>query len=224
MFFPKAPPVISGGAALVRGQRFHLERVLYAYAQAIDLLTARFGRGKSAVISHRTDLKGPFPWPDPAKEKVLALWRGLGANYDALGEGFTHLFPALPMTAKAYVLGKSWLVYDAAAGAVVTSQRKDASTADVAPLIEIYGRDLPGGGRTGIGIATAEAVRALVERELARYGLSFTTFSVETAPGRPETVGTIRFPHRAYGAGEDWIRVRCVSPDGTELGPVGYAN
>lgn len=224
MFFSKTPPVISGGAALVRGQRFHLERVLYAYVQVIDALTGRFGRGRSALISHRTDLKGPFAWPDPAKEKALKVWRGLGAHYDALGEGVTHVIPALPMTAKAYVLGRTWTVYDAATRRHLTPQGKDAASADTTPLIEIYGRDLPGGGRSGLGLQTVEAVRSLIARDLARYGLVVVTFTVEDEGARPQTVVTVRFPREAYGAGEDWIRVRCVAPDGTELGPVGFAN
>ncbi|MEY4744430.1 MAG: hypothetical protein RL272_375, partial [Candidatus Parcubacteria bacterium] len=33
MFFAKIPPVVSGGAAVVKGRRFDLERVLYGYGQ-----------------------------------------------------------------------------------------------------------------------------------------------------------------------------------------------
>ncbi|HTM68559.1 MAG TPA: hypothetical protein VL426_04620 [Candidatus Binatia bacterium] len=223
MFGSKAPPVISGGAAVVKGQRFHLERVLYAYVQVIDVLTGKFGKeGRSVLRSHRSDLKGPFLWPDPAKDEVLKLWRGLGSRFDALGEGFTHVFPG-GMTAKAFMLGKVWCVYAPKTG-LTTPQWKPVSEADTAPVIEIYGRDLPDGGRTGVGANTAEALERLFRRDLARYNLAFAMLSVETIPGRPQVACTVRFPRETYGAGEDWIRLRCVSPEGTELGPVGHPN
>jgi hypothetical protein len=187
-------------------------------------MTARFGRGKSALVSHRTDLKGPFLWPHPAKEKAFRVWRSLGANYDALGEGVTHVFPADAMTAKAYVLGRHWTVYDPRTGLHTSPQRKDVSTLDLAPVVDVYGRDLPDGGRAGIDENATDALQRLVVRDLSRFGLDFTVLSVEAVPGRPRVVATIRFTEAAYGAGEDWIRIRCVAPDGTELGPVGYSH
>jgi len=223
MFFSKAPPVISGGAAIIKGQRFHMERVLYAYVQLIDTLTGRFGKsGRSVLHSHRTDLKGPFVWPHPAKDKALTVWRGLAKHYDALGEGFTHLFPA-GMTAKAYMLGKTWTVYAPRTG-LTTPQWKDVGQADLSPVVELYGRDLPGGGRTGIGADMAEAIERLVRRDLARYKLACTLMSVEAVPGHAQVVVTIRFPRETYGAGEDWLRIRCVAPDGSELGRIGATN
>lgn len=223
MLFGKPPPVISGGAAIVRGKRFHMERVLYAYVQVIDVLTGRFGKeGKSVLRSHRTDLKGPFLWPHPAKDNVLKVWRGLAAHYEGLGEGFTHLFPG-GMTAKAFMLGKAWCVYAPKTG-LTTPQWKPVALADTAPVIELYGRDLADGGRTGMAADVAETVERLFRRELARYKLAFALTSIEPAPGRAQVVATVRFPEETYGAGEDWIRLRCVAPDGTELGPVGQAN
>lgn len=223
MLFGKARPVISGGAAIIRGERWHLERVLYAYAELIDRLGARLTRGKSIVTSHRADLKGPLVWPDPAKDKVLPLWRGLAANYDALGEGFAHRFP-LPMTAMAYVLGKSWTVYDRATGRHATPQWGSVDNLDTGPVIEIYGRELPNGGRTGIGEAATDVVQKVVTVELAKLKLSLTLLSIEAVPGHLQVAATVRFPREVYGAGEDWIRVRCVAPDGTELGRLGDAN
>lgn len=222
MFGSKAPPVISGGAAIIKGQRFNIDRVLYAYQQVIDVLTGRFGKsGRSVLHSHRNDLKGPFIWPDPAKDKALGVWRGLAKNYDALGEGVTHLFPA-GMTAKAYMLGKTWTVYAPRTG-LTTPQWKHVSQADLSPVIELYGRDLPAGGRTGMNADLAEAIERLIRTDLARYKLVFTLMSVDAA-GRTQVVGTIRFPPETYGAGEDWLRIRCVAPDGSELGPVGHSN
>lgn len=223
MWFGEAPPVISGGAAIVRGQRFHLERVLYAYEQVIDVLTGRFGKeGRSVLRSHRTDLKGPFLWPHPAKENALRVWRGLGAHYDALGEGVEHVFPA-GMTAKAFMLGKAWSVYAPKTG-LTTPQWKPVSQADTAPVIDLFGRDLPDGGRVGFSPETAEKLERLFRQELARFKLIFAVMCVEAVPGRPQVVGTVRFPAETYGAGEDWIRLRCVAPDGKELGKIGLSS
>ena len=224
MIFGKTPPVISGGAALVQGRRFNAERVLYSYEQLIDAMTGRFGKGgKSVLTSHRTDLKGPFIWPHPAKELALKLWKGLAANYDVLGEGFTHLFPA-GITAKAFVLGKIWTLYDVRSGSHTTSLRKDLSTLDTGPVIEIYGKGLPNGEIVGLDVRTAEAVQRIVVRDLSRLKLGATLLAIEGVRGMPQVAVTVRFPHEVYGAGEDWLRVRCVAPDGTELGPVGSAN
>lgn len=221
MFFSRSPPVISGGAALVQGRRYHVKRVLYTYEQLIDALTGRFGKsGKSVLTSHRTDLKGPYVWPHPAKERALKLWQGLAANYDVLGEGFTHLFPG-GVTAKAYVLGKVWTVYDPRTGVHRTSQQKDLSALDTAPVIEIYGKDLPDGDILGLDVAKAEAVQRVAVRDLSRLKLSVSLIALETNPGHPQVAVTVRFPHEVYGEGEDWLRVRCVAPDGQELGTVG---
>jgi len=222
MLFGKPRPLISGGAALIRGQRYHLERVLYSYETLIDRLAARFTRGKSIVTSHRADLKGPLLWPDPAKAQVLPLWRGLAANYDALGEGIAHRFP-LPMTAMAYVLGKSWTVYDRKSGRHATPQWGDVDGLDTGPVIEIFGREIPQ-GRSGVEADVAEAIQRIVVTELAKLKLSVTLFSVEVVPGHAQVAVSIRFPREVYGAGEDWIRVRCVAPDGTELGALDAAN
>lgn len=222
MLFGKARPVISGGAAIIRGERYHLERVLYSYETLIDRLAARFTRGKSIVTSHREDLKGPLVWPDPAKAKVLPLWRGLAANYDALGEGIAHRFP-LPMTAMAYVLGKSWTVYDRASGRHATPQWGDVDRLDTGPVIEIFGREIAQ-GRTGVEADTAEAIQRIVMTELAKLKLSVTLLCVEAVPGHAQVAMSVRFPREVYGAGEDWIRVRCVAPDGTELGDLGVSN
>jgi hypothetical protein len=215
--FSKLPRlVIRDGTVTLPGKRFNIDRSLYAYGELIDTLSTKFGdRGMSKVDGTWDKLKGEFDWPHPDKERVLGAWRSYAKHYEALGGCVTHRIG--PLCVRAYVLGRNWTVYHPESEQLLSANGGDPLALDHAPCVEIGGR-IVGGELTGLNEKGYDAVRGLVFGPLAKFGLNFTTTSVE-GTNTFSIIATLHFPHGIYGAGEDWIRVRCLAPGGEELIP-----
>lgn len=218
MLFGKAQPVIRGGAVVVRGLKYDIDRVLYSYQRLIDAFTGRFG-GRSDVGSRRPDFAGPFPWPGVGAVKAIETWRMLANSYDVLGESFAHRIG--PFTAKAHMLGKAWAVYDKRSGTLTTPQRKDIGELDGGPVIDLMGA--ASSAMAGVDTKTTMALRRIVTKDLAQLQFSFGMIAA-TGSNDERFLCWVRFTDVAYGRGEDWIRVRCVAPDGSEVEATAAAN
>jgi hypothetical protein len=70
----------------------------------------------------------------------------------------------------------------------------------------------------------ADLVHREIKSKLAKFGFASSMVAVEARSGVTEVIMSVRFPRAVYGVGRDWCRVRCVAPDGTELGAVGYVH
>lgn len=213
------PPAISGGAIVLRGKKYALDDVLDAYVEVIDALTARFGGERSYAVAHGWDLlSSPVPWPVPGKRDAVAAWRDHAEVIDVLGSAVLHRIG--PIEAYAYVLGGECATYDPdtdvltmADDRVVTDYAR--ARPDSAPFIDLYGLSQHG-SFTGMSASLTEKVRAAVLADLAKYGLRFTATQYGHGEGL-NIVARIGFPESIYGAGDDWLRVRCTAPDGSEL-------
>ncbi len=215
LFGKKSAPVVIGGAAPVFGEKFDLVKVLYAYEQLFDALTARFGhKGSSRVQGSYAAIADGVDWPYPGKDKVLEAWEFWSQRYDVLGEGVLHQVG--PVESRAFVLARNRYVYDAASQRHTLSNGQPLESLDSGPQVALYGRTRDN-VMIGMNEYLAEKVRAIVVSDLAKFGFDYTTASYSRTPNVIEIVGSVSFPHSIYGAGEDWLRVRCVRPDGSEV-------
>jgi len=218
--FVRTPPAISGGCIALYGKKYALPDVLEVYAELMDHLTVRYGMEKSYVTADGWDLlPEPLSWPEPGKGHALAAWNDHAEVTDVLGDCALHRIG--PFEAYAYLLGTDTATYDTQKKLVTLSDDRkihDFATAypSSGPCIDICG--LPKQGEiVGISPDLAEKLRAIVLIELSRMRLRFTTSSIARANGETEVLARIGFPHAEYGAGEDWLRVRCVAPDGSDF-------
>ncbi len=214
LFAKKAAPPVIGGATPIFGKKFDLVRVLFAYEQLFDTLTAKFGNGRSRVSARSPGLVDGVDWPYPGKAGAVAAWKGWSCGFDAVGEEAAHQVG--PVNAKAYVLAKGWTVYDPVKGTHTLHDGRPLKALDTAPVVEIYGRSR-GEDACGMNEVLAEKVRGVIVSDLAKFGFTYTTSSFSRSDNGVEIVGMISFPHSIYGAGEDWLRVRCVGLDGSEV-------
>jgi hypothetical protein len=214
LFGKKERPAIIGGATPLFGEKYDLPRVLYAYEQLFDALTAKFGKGTSKVKGRAAAIADGVDWPHPGKDKVIETWKFWSQNYDVLGEGVHHAIG--PVKASAFVLAKNWSVFDATKGTHTISNGQPLEALNTGPQVAIYGRT-QGSTLVGMNEYLAEKVRAVVVSDLARFGFVYTTASYSRVPNVIEIVASVSFPHSIYGAGEDWLRVRCVQPNGSEV-------
>jgi hypothetical protein len=219
MPFKKFPQlVIRGGAVSLPGRRFDVERALSAYGELVDRLTVRFGKEEmSSVSSKWGSLKGRIGWPFPDRERVLNAWRSWVPSYEVLAECVTHHIG--PITARAFVLGRNWTVYDPATDALTTQTGGDPLTLDSSPYVEIGG-PMVGGDLTGLNELAFNAVRNLIVGELVKSGFVLSTRSFGDSVNF-RVILRISFPHEIYGAGDGWRLVRCVAPNGMELPTLG---
>lgn len=216
MIFGKKPPPIVEGSTALFGEKYDLHKVRYAYEQLFDALTAKFGGGTSTVRGRFGPLAKGVEWPHPGKGHVLEQWDWWAQRFDVLGESVTHSVGSVE--AQAFILGRNWSVYDAAAGKHVLNNGKPVAELDPAPLVSLYGHTRRG-ETFGLNERLSEKVRAVVISDLAKFGFVYTTASYSRTPEVVEIFATVSFPHSVYGAGEDWLRVRCVAPSGAELEP-----
>lgn len=214
---------IVGRSALVWGPRFDLEKVLSAHEELVDAFTARFGA--SRLTTDVPEAQRAFAWPDPAKALARATWAKMKEIHDVVDEPLLHLIEGL--TLKAYLLGKTWCVRDVDTGAVLTPRGEPAALLDPSPTVCVYGPRQDDGSCALVHETKMDAVCELLAGPLRHLGLDFercTLNVARTAASRIMDYGYVTFPHRIYGAGRDWITVRCVNSDGTEIDPALYTH
>lgn len=207
-------PIPRRGMALVNGPAYDLDMVMAAYETLIDALAARFG---GTTVTAASVLRGTkFDWPDPGKPIARRTWKKMTEFYDVVDEALVHHMG--PLTVKAFLLGKTWCVYDPLSRRVLTSQGDDISMLDPVPTVCLYGpedEDQPGSyGMPPVSVIDAASV--VIDDELAKLGLTIDRSRPVTVPGESfsRCVAFVAFPHDIYGRGRDYIRVRCVTPDG----------
>lgn len=206
----------AGGTILIPGPRYDLRKVLDAYEQVIDVLTERIGGGRSTVSTTREQYREHLDWPDPGKGVARETWLRMAELYEAVDEPLVHAVGG--MTAKAYLLGKTWCVYHRERDLITTPTGLDLSELDPHPVIGVYGPEVQDNSYQLCDAATIAAVRGLLAGPLAGLGLEMTESQILTEPSdpsRPLQIAFIDFPHAGYGDGFGPIRVRCVTPDGT---------
>lgn len=209
-------PTITGRSALIRGQKYDLSKVLASYEKLVDALTAHFGA--STLTTDRPGARKRIPWPEPGKAIARSTWEQMKQLHDVVDEPLLHLAGGL--TVKAYLLGKTWCVRNVETGAITTPEGEDVSLLDPAPIVCIYGSGNGDGSYRLVDGATMDAVSMLLSDTLRDLGLGFerrTINEARTAADGRTDFAFITFPHDAYGAGRDWITVRCVNSDGSEL-------
>lgn len=214
---------IVGRSALVQGPRYDLPKVLAAHEELIDAFTARFGR--STLTTNIPAAQRQFAWPDPGKAFARQTWDRMKELYDVVDEPMLHLMEGL--TVKAFLLGKTWCVRNVATGEITTPGGEHVSCLDPAPMVCVYG---PGNGDGSYHLVAGtkmDAVSELFAGPLRHLNLDFERCTLNV----PKTAATgatdyafITFPHRIYGAGHDWVTVRCVNSDGSEIDPKDFAN
>jgi len=210
------PPVIAGRSALIEGPKYDLRKILAAHEQLIDALTAHFG--SSALTTDHAEAQRRIPWPEPGKAVARSTWERMKQIHDVVDEPLLHIAGGL--TVKAYLLGKTWCVRNVDTGAITTPSGEDISWLDPVPTVCIYGARADDGACRLVDGATMDAVSMVLSDKLRDLGLDFErrTINDAVAAGSGATdIAFITFPHGVYGAGRDWITVRCVSSDGSEL-------
>lgn len=204
------------GSALVEGPKYDFPRVLGAYERIVDAFTARFGA--STVTTDRPGAQRRIVWPDPGRAVARAVWEKLKEMHDVVDEPLVHLVGDL--TVKAYLLGKTWCVRDAKTGEIRTSHGEHVSKLDPSPTVCVYGVRSEDGACRLVDGGTMDAVGEILAYDLRDLGLRFerSTLCVPAtaADGRTD-YGFITLPHAVYGAGRDWLNVRCVSSDGGDV-------
>lgn len=209
-------PTITGRSAVIVGQKYDLPKVIAAYERLIDALTAHFG--SSVLTTERPEAQKRIAWPDPGKAVARRTWEQRKELHDVVDEPLLHLAGGL--TVKAYLLGKTWCVRNVETGAITTPEREDVSWLDPVPTVCVYGAGDGKGSYRLIDGATMDAISMVLSDVLRDLGLDFERKTINVpgtaADGRTD-FAYITFPHGVYGAGRDWITVRCVNSDGSEL-------
>lgn len=200
---------IQGGNALVECEKYDFEKVYAAYERIVEAFTAAFGGGRSTVaVVHAP---GRIRWPDPGKQTARETWEKIALECDVVFEGMIH--ECGPMTARAFLLGRTWCVYDPESNTVRTPRGDDIGALDAAPTVAIYGAWL---GKSTFDLAAPQTVSRAVA--LVRGGLADLDLETVIGDELPLLNGgfgqlaQLRFPHRCYGAGRGLQRVRCVLP------------
>lgn len=205
-----------GGCVLVDGPQYILEKSLITYERIIDRLCAAFGVSTSDLTTTRPDYKRCFVWPNPGKREAKELWRRVAEHYDVVDEALVHSIG--PLTVKAYLLGKTWLVYHPGEDRVSTPTNGGIGELDPAPTLCLYGEECGEGKYASLSIADMEVVRRVIDEELFALGI---TVQIATASKRSgEIVGYfvwLSFSHATHGNGYGPLSVRCVQRDGSEI-------
>lgn len=214
---------IVGRSALIEGQVYDMTKVMAAYEALVDAFARRFG--PSTLTTDHESAQRRFSWPDPGKGLARQTWSRMKELHDVVDEPLIHPMKA-GLTLKAYLLGKTWCVRDSRTGVVTTPHGEHVSLLDPSPTVCVYGIRQPSGAYGLVSEADMEAAQRIVLVDLAALELTFerSTINEHAAVKSGLTdYGYVRFPHDVYGAGRDWIRVRCVSSEGGEvdLGPEG---
>lgn len=210
------PRMLQGGAVLVKGPRFDLEKVLDACDELVADIGSAYRPGRIEAVKDEPGLGRAIAWPDPGKAAIRGIWREAAKIYEAVDEPV--VFPMEEISLKAYPLGKSWLVYHPGADEIRTPDGRPLGEFDPTPTICVYGRRR---GPNAYRFASAADIANVGVRLMVRFagrGLDYLVSNVFFDPdGSPRQAGFIRLPHAAFGDGFGDIRVRCVLPDGREL-------
>jgi hypothetical protein len=209
------PPVFcADGTVLVTGARFDLERVLDAYEQVVDALAGAFPGGSDVRTRHANRVS--HTWPVPGRAYASGFWRKAAESYEVVEEPLLHRFGGALV--KAYVLGKTWLVYVPEADRLFTPTRGDVSELDPSPTLCFYGparADEPD-VHALLDARTLSIIRGQFDGPLAALGLEYSEVPLARDGRTGETLGVAyaQFPHARYGDGIGPIRVRCVTSGG----------
>lgn len=204
------------GCIVVDGPRYILEKSLVTYELIIDRLCAAFGVSTSDLKTTRPGYRRRFVWPDPGKREAKELWRRVAEHYDAVDEALVHSIG--PLTVKAYLLGKTWLVYHPVEERVSTPTNGGICELDPSPVLCLYGEEHGEGKYAPLSPADMEVIRRVFEEEFSLLGIEaeIATASRQDA----EIVGYfvwLSFTHATHGNGHGPISVRCVQRDGGEI-------
>ncbi len=207
-------PRVMHGYALVEGNRFDLNVILDAYEELVGALAEEFADGATTLSTAHPAHQKKIPWPEPGKATARKAWYGMAELYEVVDEALVHVMGR--MTVKAYLLGKTWCVHDPATGRITTPLGEDVADLEPQPVVCIYGEQI---GPNQYGMADERDIavaRRIVTANLAHLGLAFEASGprVDRATGRALLVAYVTFPHAVYGKGRDFVRVRCVEPDG----------
>lgn len=208
---------IVGRSALIEGQAYDLQKVLSAYERLIDALARQFG--PSQLTTDHEAAQRRFAWPDPGRALARQTWASMKELHDVVDEPLIHPMHA-GLTVKAFLLGKTWCVRNPRTGEVTTPEGHHVSMLDPAPAVCVYGIRNPDGSCGLVSEADMEAAQRIVLVDLADLELTFERCTINEHAALKHGLtdyAFIWFPHDVYGAGRDWIRVRCVSSDGGEI-------
>ncbi|HTK04457.1 MAG TPA: hypothetical protein VL500_02645 [Candidatus Eisenbacteria bacterium] len=209
-------PTIAGRSAIILGRKYDLSKIIAAHEKLVDALTAHFGA--SVLTTDRPGAQKRIPWPEPGKAIARRTWEQMKELHDVVDEPLLHLAGGL--TVKAFLLGKTWCVRNIETGAITTPEGEDVSLLDPVPTVCIYGAGNGNGSYRLVDGATMDAVSMLLSDKLRDLGLGFERRTINDAVAAGSGASDfafITFPHEVYGAGRDWITVRCVNSDGSEL-------
>ena len=216
-----------GGSVLIDGLKFDFPRVIEAGMEVLKALDRRFGTGDTEFTPDPDRYLG-MKWPVPGESAAREIWAKAAEIYDVVDQPLDFSIGAL--TIRAYLLGKTWCVYHREFDLLATPSGEPVSALDPTPVLCIYGSRARKGDQKSYTLPDASAIAAveeLLSGALVQLGLELEKSEAYQDPLRPERqlqVGFIRFPHHRYGAGRGQIRVRCVTPDGAEVQPLGGLN
>jgi hypothetical protein len=213
MIGASAYTLVGGGAVMVEGIRYDLDRVLESSLIVLDRLVARFSVG--AVRCGRLGFSQKYLWHEKGRDAYGIYWRAGAAKFDAIDASF--LLHAGQFTFKAMMLGEQWCVYHKGEKALRTPTGDPVSLVDPMPFINLYGKE-EGDGRFAMPTpGMISAVEECLAGVVSARRLRFEKTRVIDGPV-PAQVGFVVFPAASYGISKDWLRVRVVTPDGGEVG------
>lgn len=205
-----------GDCVAIESLRYRLEAVLPAYEHLIDALCEGFECSMSTVTTTHKGFDQPIRWPDPGKDMVRLTWRRCAEHHDVIDASLIHHVG--PLTVKAFLLGKTWLVYLPENDRLSTPTDGDVHELDPVPVVCVYGED-HGGGKYGlVSSEHIAAVQTVFEKAGPLLGLDLEVMSASNDDG--QVVGYmayIKFRDTRFQGGTDSLRVKVVQRDGSPI-------
>lgn len=191
-----------GGAVLLHGRIYDLDKVIAASERVADILTFRLGGGKAVLTTNRPEYDRRYPWSEETKKIARTFWLNAAEIYEAVDEPLVILTG--PLRLRWYALGRTSVRYDGKRDLVIGHDGKEIVSVDPRPAIVIYGEP-----NRNLISAVGGAIRDLCEEcglqvWLAGAGPMVSEISIEGH------VAALHFPHEYFGGGDGTIRVRCA--------------
>ncbi|KPJ85766.1 hypothetical protein AMJ57_01855 [Parcubacteria bacterium SG8_24] len=208
------------GWVLIETDQYDFPRVLDAAEEVIDCLVRHMSAGGSTVSTLRPGFRQPFAWPEPGRRIARQVWTDTARSFEVVDSSLVHAIG--PMSVKAFLLGKTWCVFDATTGRLTTPRLEPVSELDPTPTVCLYGEEVGPNSYDLLDPAVIDAAEGHILSELSHLGLEIRRHSAPARAGDPaevRQVAFISFPHSTYGDGRGLSRVRCVTPNGGEVGP-----
>lgn len=205
-----------GGCVVVDGPQYILEKSLITYEHIIDRLCVAFGVKESDVTTDRSGYDRRHSWQGVGRLYAKKAWRRMAAKHDVVDEALVHTIG--PLTVKAYLLGKTWLVYHKGEDRVSTPTNGGIGELDPAPTLCLYGEECGEGEYASLSIADMEVIQRVIDEDLFSFGI--TAQIVTATRQNDEIVGYfvwLSFSHAMHGNGYGPLSVRCVQYDGSEI-------